>query len=177
MDKEEIQKKYEEAKVLQTDIKRSLQLATGLAARIKVSIAALEGELTEAEQPKLRHGDYGIYEDGPFFLWENHYLWTKEYEPGNNKCLSRSLNKTGNNSQLRVWASQIRGNIFDDLDALSVPLKEFNMDGLYGRMDTESIEISNSGGEMFYIAASTVNKFCIYLRRLVHTADEIKLDK
>ncbi len=121
MEKWIIKKNIEVQKICIKDRKGSLHEA-------EQGLVVLQAQLAEAEKPKLRHGDYGVDEDGPFFLWENRHLWTKEYEPGNNKCLSRSLNKKGNDERLKQWATEIDGNIFDDLKELSWPLRYFKAD-------------------------------------------------
>ena len=105
-----------------------------------VEIRQLESQLAEAEKPELREGGYGWDDIGPFFLWESSCLWNKQYGPGRNTCISRSLNKKGNDKKLAVWATQVTGNVLDDLKAMAEDLEKAETVSLAGLTTTYWID-------------------------------------
>ena len=146
------------ANVTAQDVRDAIEKAQTLLCQWEQGMKAQLAE-AEVKKPELRHGDYGLDKDGFFFLREDGFLWTKYYEAGKKNCTSRSLNKTGNNSQLRVWASQIRGNIFDELKARQEPLKKFTM-----KETTAASEFSGS-----------INKWTVYLKNHCHGNEGIQI--
>ena len=179
MNKEEIQKKYEEAKVLQVDIKENLQLLTGLAGRIKVSIAALETTLAEVDKPELRHGDYGyeptmgerIYMKGlggPNRYAYGRGMWNKNLKAEN---IAGRLDQKG---------AIILGNIFDDLKELAKPLKVFHLlDPQNDRTiffkahsDNLYVAINNPDGIKVIDINIPLRQAVKVLRRLLHTQEQ-----
>ncbi len=167
MDKAQLKKHVEMQKQHLSDYKR-------IVTAVEMELAAFEAALQDGLTKPLRHGDYGVDGDGPFFLWENTYLWTKEYERTNNRCLSRSLNKKGNNSQLRVWASQILGNIFDDLTELAKPLLSFQAD-----VHTYSFDFLNLPQTPIQVAGNwhtekEAEEISMKIQRVIYTAKQAK---
>ena len=168
MDKEALRNELEIRRSIKADTARFQDMQTQ-------AIARIEAQLAEAEKPELRHGDYGLDKDGFFFLREDGSLWTKYYELGN-KTISRSLNKTGNASQRRVWASQILGNTFRDLKARQEPLKAFEIDN--GTSQTIRVKISGGFLRMrdddgfMLIKKCELPAFILNLQRLVITPKE-----
>lgn len=158
----------------QDEIKAEIEKLVVLSAALDefvTRVATLEAKLAGAEKPELRRGGYGVDRNGPFFLHENSHSWIKEYERGTGSgILSSSLNKTGNNSQLRVWASQIIGNIFDDLNALSEPLKDFDYGDITGKVSEDDPNRVCIGG--FWHTIKTAKTLSMYIQRLIHTAGQ-----
>ncbi len=160
----------------------------GVAEKTLKMVKRHEGQLvdmqvTEAEKPELREGGYGRDDNGPFFLWESSCLWNKQYGPGRNTCISRSLNKKGNDRELALWATQVTGNILDDLTAMSEELTEFDL------VDFNDLDISfklhenpEIGVEIVwpvhasnvYLRAKNLHGLILYLRRMEATHEREK---
>lgn len=153
-----------------------LDLLIAQAQSLLKDLVERKAALAEAEKPKPkpRHGAYGVDEDGPFFLWENRHLWTKEYEPGNNKCLSRSLNKKGNDERLKQWATEIDGNIFDDRKALSQPLHNFTADVHPYGFDFENFRHTPILIAGNWHTVKDAEEISMKLQRLLHTAKQVE---
>ena len=81
--------------------------------RVKVEAETAQGE---AEEPKLRHGDYGIAPEGAWTRVHGSTWWNLRPSAGPSRQDADTF--------LPFW----RGNIFKDLEALAKPLKQFEAD-------------------------------------------------
>ena len=108
-DENEIKALESARKAYNADIDRSIALAT---ARISI--------LAEEKKPELRHGNYGINDNGKkFIILDGVIHWEEDSYPDGQR-ISALPNPT-------IRPELILGNLFDDLKAMSEPLTEFEI--------------------------------------------------
>ena len=164
MDKEEIKRKIEICEtIIDLGDKTLLRLIKEVA---KEELTELQAQLAEAEKPKLRHGDYGIVPRGmhkegphpvladPTNLCFNDGYWKDE--DGHISCSYGCYNGREITN---------RGNIFDDLKAISKSLHEFEVFGIEVKfIENGALSIGNQ-----IIPKPWVAEFCRNLRILEAT--------
>ncbi len=149
----------------------------GVADKRAASVQRLEAQLAEAEKPKLRHGDYG-YDKGGSPRME---LVVGRNSKRQSSCPAGPdyVCTLDDEPDARHIETKL-GNIFDDLDALSEPLKEFKvMDEqnertvqFVGSPGNLYIELTATDGERVRNINIPSSKAVLNLRRLLHTAEQ-----
>ena len=139
--------------------------------RVKIEAEATQAE---AEKPELRHGDIRLWnpsgdigivdmsEPNPHMIWESHDL-------RNAKNKDNILSQSKSIGTLQE--------IFDDLKALSEPLKKFTVDnGPYRTVEVTIqphglLRLQDDDGFML-MGQCDIPAFILNLRRLLHTAEQ-----
>lgn len=121
----------------------------------------VEAELAQAENPGLRHGDYGYGPAGAWIRVHGSTWWdTKD-------CSGPS------EQDADVFIPYRLGNILDDLNELAKPLEEFTLAELSCKLlSTGDISIlCIASNTLHYIPARDRDKFIMQLRRMANTAE------
>lgn len=159
------------------NIQAQIDEANRVARKIEGLISSLEAERAKAEKPELRHGDYGYEGDNrvPTIIMDR--------TDREQAAVSKDFRLTSAN-QTRFNDYTILGNIFDDLKALSKPLKShvFTVKGhgktedshIYAQWESVgncfSVEVNDSG-DWFWATPEELKELILNLRRLLHTAE------
>ncbi|MCJ7483910.1 MAG: hypothetical protein MUO31_13205 [Thermodesulfovibrionales bacterium] len=151
-------------------MKECINTATNLIEDQKASIkimeslrTGLQSRLAESEKPKpLEHGDWWL--DG-----KKVKIFMKEYNNPNRDCVALNdfiITNIGSTYQ----GEPIKGNIFDDLEALGKPIKEFEMEcnSASWSGDGKFLHIYENDDACNYILVSRENlsDFILNLRRM-----------
>ena len=166
MDKEQLKKELAEYK----------EILAGIAGSKKMfdrKIAEIEAEL--AEEPKLRHGDYG-YRQGctePIIIMDS-------VNREERLCFRTKAGGMGEYTSVRHGNCTLLGNIFDDLKAMEEDLTEFKMDnGTYASIEVQwhtngqMLRLRDKDGFML-IKYRDVPAFILNLRRMEATLKKQK---
>ena len=124
-------------------------------------------EISEAEKPKLRHGDYGRFVTGtPRLFCRNS---EGVLQPSDQKKMWGDDANSGN----CMNGYTILGNIFADLKALAKPLKGFIEGGVRYSINTgHGIHAGMIQIGIDFWTIQNVKSHILDLRRLVHTAEQ-----
>ncbi|KKL69150.1 hypothetical protein LCGC14_2117830 [marine sediment metagenome] len=135
----------------------------GVADKRFESVKRLEAQLTEAEKPKLRHGDYGRNRLGVSWIFLKEQIVTEitAYVP---------------EAPQEEYIKDRFGNIFDGLKAWQEPLEKFRIDN--GTSQTIRVKISGGFLRMrdddgfMLIKECELPAFILNIQRLVYTAEK-----
>ena len=131
-----------------------------------ISRDALETQLAEAEEPKLRHGAYGISADGKGFI-----IIEQSTLIGSPKAFFGDMSGLMEADQRMLGYLRV-GDFFKELEALSEPLTEFELDATFisGCLERSGTISLVDRGEKSSLPYAKVRELIVYLRRLLHTA-------
>lgn len=156
MNEKQLEKHIEMQKQHLSDYKR-------IVTAVEMELVAFEAELAEAK-PKLRHGDYAYASDGGaprlYINMKGGIVWCDDEKIVDSRICGGNI---------------ILGNIFDDLTALAKPLKEFTLDETFlsGCIAHGKICLIDSKTQSI-IPLAKARELVMYLRRLIHTAEQEK---
>lgn len=137
--------------------------------------ANLEAQLAEAEKPKLRHGDYGLTNQGkPFFYID--VTWDKDHAYFANGTHASDFTTCELGKEQSDCAIFL-GNLAD-LKTMAEPLENFELYGTYIKAQISGRDIAITDcKETSYLTPTQVREYAHKLLRLACTAERTKDDK
>ena len=125
-----------------------------------------EAETAQAEKPKLRNGN--VYVSGTFVVVVRYYKseWEAQHKDGSTT--------RGNEGSIfsHIEHFTFSHNIFDDLEELAKPLKEFEINGVKGYYDKHKWLCLDEDPDRISIVPKHIPAFILNLRRLIATAEK-----
>ncbi len=130
-----------------------------------------EAETTQAETPKLRSGHYGYFKDSLSGAEQDKFV-VYGFDGSDALVSINGCRRRMGEEYFRQHIVVILGNIFDHLNAVAEPLKEFDYGDITGRISVDETRPSSVCIGGFWHTIKTAKILSMYIQRLIFTAEQ-----